>query len=98
MSESVAALEENNITIVCGTNLEGNPAPIVQWFSNIGDKVSADNPAFTLNDGPDIVSLTITETNSSHSGIWICVLTTKSPNGTTIQRLQRNLTVTILGE
>ena len=35
-SESVAVLEGESVTLVCGTNLTGNPIPTITWTDNTG--------------------------------------------------------------
>ena len=38
-SESVAVLEGDSVTLVCGTDLTGNPIPTVVWRDNNGRSV-----------------------------------------------------------
>ena len=35
-ADPVAVLEGDPVTLVCGTDLTGNPIPIVQWTDNNG--------------------------------------------------------------
>ena len=35
-ADPVAVLEGDPVTLVCGTDLTGNPIPLVQWTANNG--------------------------------------------------------------
>ena len=97
-SDTFATLQQDNVTLVCGTTLKGNPSPVGQWFSNTNNEISQNNERFSINNGPDTVALTIFDVTQSDGGIWYCLLTLNTPNGTVIQQLQRNLTLTILSK
>ena len=97
-SSTFATLQQENITLVCGNTLIGNPRPVVQWFSNTNNEINETNDRFSIDNGPEIVALTIFNASQSDGGVWYCVLTLNAPNGTIIQQLQRNLTLTILSK
>ena len=97
-SRSFATLLEDNVTLICGTNLVGNPEPIVHWLSNTGNEVSPNDKSFSISNGSQVVSLTIFNANLSSAGNWSCILSLNAPNGSTIQQQQRNLILTIVGE
>ena len=97
-SNLFATLEEDNITLICGSNLVGNPPPVVTWLSNTNDEIGLSDNRFQINSGPDIVSLTIFNATQNDSGTWRCVLALSAPNGTLIQQLERNLTLIVLGK
>ena len=98
LSNAFATPQGNNVTLLCGTNLVGNPIPVVQWFSNTGNEISPSNDNFSINNGPNFVSLTIFNATQNDNGTWNCVLTLNASNGTTLQQVERDLSLTILGE
>ena len=98
VTDIFATVQEESVTVVCGTNLASSPPPIVQWFSDTDSEISPSDERFSMSNGPDVVSLTIFNTTRNDNGTWNCVLTLNSPNGTVIGRLERNVTVFILGE
>ena len=97
-STSSTAVQGDDITLMCGTELKGNPVPFVRWISNTGDEIKEIDARFSISNGSEVVSLTILNTTLRDAGIWTCMLHLALPNGTIIQQLQRNLTLTILGE
>ena len=97
-SSTFATLQHDSVTLVCGSTLIGNPPPVIQWFSNTNNEINQTDDQFVVNNGPEIVALTILNASQSDDGIWHCVLTSNTPNGTIIQQLQRNLTLTILSK
>ena len=97
-SDLFATLEEDDITLTCGSNLVGNPPPVVTWLSNTNAEIGLSDDRLQINSGPDIVSLTIFNATQNDSGTWRCVLTSSAPNGTLIQQLERNLTLIVLSE
>lgn len=98
VTDVFATVEEGNVTLVCGTDLASNPSSDIQWFSNTDNEISPSDKRFGLNNGPEVVSLTIFNATQSDNGTWNCVITLNSPNGTVIGQLERNLTLNILGK
>lgn len=97
-SETFAVLQNTDVTLICGTNLDGNPKPSIRWFSNIGTEIDQDNSNFSINSGPELVSLTIFNTTLSNTGTWNCVISALVPNETENQQINRRLALSILGE
>ena len=97
-SMSSTALQGDNISLTCGNELKGNPAPSIRWISNTGDEIDETNTRFSIRNRSEVVCLTIFNATLRDAGIWSCMLHSTLPNGTIIQQLQRNLTLTILGE
>ena len=92
VSDTFATLEDSNVTLICGTDLRGNPKPTVEWFTNTGETVN--DQCFSTSNDSDTVSLTIYGATLNDSGIWSCVVSSNLTTG----QLQRNLTLTILGK
>ena len=97
-SNLFATVEGDDIILICGSNLVGNPPPVVIWISNADAEIGKSGDRFQINSGPDIVSLTIFNATQNDSGTWRCFLTLSAPNGTLLQELERNLTLIVLGE
>ena len=70
------AVADMPTTLICGTNLTGYPIVTVEWMDNNGTKITSKTQGFTLNNRPDVLSLTIAETAVADSGQWLCVLKT----------------------
>ena len=98
VSNFFTAVQGDRVTLICGTNLQGNPEPQVEWFSNMGANIALSNESFSISNGPDIVSLTLFQASVIHTGTWSCVVMLSAPNGTIIRQIQRNFSVTILGK
>ena len=60
--------EGGDITLVCGTSVDGNPTPTISWTDNNGTTVS-DGSGIS---GSDTLMLTITNVTRNHSGNWTC--------------------------
>ena len=95
---SFTTLNGNNATLICGTNLAGNPEPMIQWFSNTGERITEDSSNIILSNSTEVVSLTIINATLSNAGIWSCTLSSVTTNGTIIQQLHRNITLTVIGK
>jgi hypothetical protein len=67
----VAVLEGDSVTLVCGTDLTGNPIPTVVWRDSSGSEVSSGG-RFTLSSGREVVSITVNITNREDAGNWTC--------------------------
>ena len=89
----VATLEGDNATLVCGTNLTGNPEPTVQWMDNNNTEVRRNDSRFVFDDGPEIVSLSIFNVTVEDDGIWRCVVQVENAS-----EVQQNVTLTAVGK
>ena len=91
---SFIGAEDDNVSIVCGLQLRGDPAAIVQWRDGEGRLLDAPNSTFLFNNGPEVVDLMILGAKLSDSGNWTCTLT----NTQTGIVLERILALTIICE
>ena len=87
-----AVLERGNITLVCGSGIDGNPTPTISWMDNNGTTVS---------DGTGIsrsttLSLTVTSVTRYQAGNWTCTAE-NSPGGTPCS-VQRQIMLTVIGK
>ena len=89
---SFVAVENDNVTLSCGTMLVGNPTPVIEWTDNEGNVISTNNK-YIFNNGPDVVSLVIIDTELIDSGNWTCRLITSETGG----EVQRIVTLTVIG-
>ena len=89
----VATLEGDNATLVCGTNLTGNPEPTVQWMDNNNTEVRRNDSRFVFDDGPEIVSLSIFNVTVEDDGIWRCIVQVENAS-----EVQQNVTLTAVGK
>ena len=72
--QSLSVHEGNEVSLICGYNLEGSPQTKISWTvsSRKGEDVS-DN-RYSKSDGPDVVSLNITSVNKHDNGTWRCTV------------------------
>ena len=63
-----AVLEGSNITLVCGSSVDGNPTPTISWTDNNGTAVS-DGPEIS---GSNTLMLAITSVTHNQTGNWTC--------------------------
>ncbi len=91
---ALAAVELGNVTLVCGANLVGHPAPNVQWRNSADVVIDPTNTNFVFNDGPEFVSLTIISAQLSDTGNWTCTLSSNE----TVVTVERMLPLTVISE
>ena len=84
-----------SVTLVCALNVDSNPPATVQWRDPMGNVVS-EGGRFTLNNGPEIVSLTIDGVTASDNGNWSCTVSVSASCGTLDQ--ERLIMLTVVGE
>jgi len=89
----VATLEGDNATLICGTNLTGNPEPTIQWMDNNNTEVRRNDSRFVFNDGPEIVSLDISNVTVEDDGMWICNVQVEN-----VSEVQQNITLVVVGK
>ena len=65
----------DSLSLVCGTGLDSNPQASITWTAPDGTTIIMDNARYDLENGPNIVRLTITHTVLSDTGIWLCEAT-----------------------
>ena len=70
----------NNISLVCGTDLDSNPPATVTWTSPDDSRIIMDNARYDVENGPDIVRLNISHTSLADAGMWTCDIRVLSEN------------------
>ena len=85
-----------DVTLVCGTNLDSNPASSIEWRDNNG-VVIADGGRYTFVSGPSEVSLRIAGVTANDAGDWRCTITVMA-DGRTIGTSDRNITFFVVGK
>ncbi len=91
---SFAAAEGVNTTLVCGTNLVGNPVPSVHWRDSRANTIDTNDTAYIFNNGQELVTLTILQAQLNDSGNWTCVLSS-NVTGNIVERM---LALTVIGK
>ena len=66
-----SALLGDSASLVCGTGLDSNPQATITWTAPDGTTV-VDNARYNLENGPEVVQLSITRTVLSDAGVWRC--------------------------
>ena len=71
------ALLNDGVSLVCGTGLDSNPQATVTWTAPDGTTI-VDNDRYDLDNGPDVVRLSIVQVTMSDVGLWTCDVTVHS--------------------
>ena len=90
-----ASVSGDNVTLICGTNLTGNPEPTIQWIDNNNTEVNRSDSRFVFGDGPEIVSLTIYNVTVEDEGVWRCSVQVEN---ITDADIEHNITLTVVGK
>ena len=90
-----ASVSGDNVTLVCGTNVTGNPQPTIQWIDNNNAEVNRSDSRFTFVDGPEVVSLTIYNVTVEDEGVWRCIVRVENISDSDIEH---NITLTVVGK
>ena len=61
------------MTLICGTDLESNPSAIISWTNPKGTLVMSSD-TFTINNGPENVTLEIADIGEGENGTWTCAV------------------------
>ena len=83
-----AVLEGGDITLVCGTSVDGNPTPTISWMDN-NDTTVSDGPGIS---GSGTLMLTITSVTRNHTGNWTCSVENS------IRNTKRQIMLVVFGE
>ena len=83
-----AVLVAADITLVCGTNIVGNPTPTISWMNNNGVIVSDGNGV----SGSMTLSLTVTSVTRDQAGNWTCTV------ANSLGSIQHLISLTVVGE
>ena len=81
------------VSLVCGYNLESNPAATITWTDPNDGKILQSNGRYMLDYGPEIVRLNISEASESDSGLWTCSV--RDGSGST--GIEFNVSLEVLG-
>ena len=65
------------VSLVCGYNLDSNAPAIITWTDPQGKVVSNDD-GMTMENGPEVVHLSITRASLNNNGTWKCSIHQKS--------------------
>lgn len=90
-----ASVSGDNVTLVCGTNVTGNPQPTIQWIDNNNTEVEISDSRFMFVDGPEVVSLTIYNVTVEDEGVWRCIVRVENISDSDIEH---NITLTVVGK
>ena len=90
-----ASVSGDNVTLICGTNLTGNPEPTIQWIDNNNTEVNRSDGRFVFGDGPEIVSLMIYNVTVEDEGVWRCSV---QVGNITDADIEHNITLTVVGK
>lgn len=61
----------DHVSLICGYNLKSNPFTNVTW-SNPSEERVLNSGRYTMDDGPEVVQLNISDVTKSDSGTWRC--------------------------
>ena len=61
------------MSLICGHDLKSNPSAIISWTNPNRKPVTSDEK-FTMNNGPEEVSLEITNIGKGDNGTWSCTV------------------------
>lgn len=61
------------VSLICGYNLKSNPPSSVTWSNPRGERV-LNSEKYSMDDGPEVVQLNISNVTESDGGTWKCSL------------------------
>lgn len=73
----------DSASLVCGTHLHSNPLANITWRDPNGvnisyrDRHSDHLTEYTLENGPDVVRLNISDASESDNGLWRCTVSVR---------------------
>ena len=85
------------VTLLCGSNPDGNPAPVAEWRDNNG-AVVPDGGRYSIVSDSSEVSLTIQGVTANDAGDWQCSLTVEVGNRTIGTPVVRSITLFVVGK
>ena len=71
--KTYSALKGNSVNLTCGRDLKSNPSGIIRWTNPKGEPITS-NERFSMNDGPEEVSLEIANVGKDDNGTWTCTV------------------------
>ena len=81
-------------SLVCGYNLESNPEAVVTWTDPNGRQLLQSDGRYTLDAGPEIVRLNISEASEADNGSWSCSVA----GGSSSTSIKFNVSLEVLGK
>ena len=91
------ALLGGSASLLCGTGLDSNPQATITWTGPDGAMIM-DNNRFTLENGPDVVRLTVSRTLLSDAGVWRCDIRTESDQYVVNNGILTQANISAIGE
>ena len=71
--KTYTAREGDSMRLICGYDLKSNPSAIVSWINPDGEPITI-SERFTMNNGPEEVSLKIANVDKDDNGTWTCTV------------------------
>lgn len=68
------------LSLLCGTELMGNPAPSIEWFDPNNESVSNTFREELSNDDETGIRLNISDALEVDDGIWTCIIKVEATN------------------
>ena len=96
--------------LICGSGLDSNPPATITWTAPDSTTIMMDSARYNLDNGPDVVRLSIANTSLSDAGVWSCDVTVRSEvnvlnggrlipqNDTLIGSVNVTIQLTVIGE
>ena len=92
----------DSVSLVCGSNLTSNSNSSIDfiWHSPIGNRIKPEDISedYTLENGPDVARLNITNAAAGDDGLWNCTVTVSNSVQTTTIALHVEIQLTVLCE
>ena len=63
--------------LVCGYNLESNPQAVITWTNPQGRSIT-NSDRYSMNNGPEVVQLSIANVSKNDHGTWSCTMEVSS--------------------
>lgn len=80
------------MSLICGFQLCSNPLATTVWTHPNGRHINMSHNRYTLDSGPDVLQLNISNASEADKGMWICtVIYNDQPS------LSLNLSLEVLG-
>ena len=86
-----------DVTLLCGSDPDGNPAPVAEWRDNNGTVVSNGGRYSIVSDSSE-VSLTIQGVTANDAGDWQCSLTVEAGSRTIGTPVVRDIALFVVGK
>lgn len=80
------------MSLICGYNLKSNPSINVTWTNPQGEQV-LNSERCTMDDGPEVVQLNISNVTKNDNGMWRCSMQMLDMN----QNFNIDINLSVLG-